>query len=66
MLSTAQKTEEGYKAVNCSFTKRIEWIALVMAVHLVGSRVLLEDKPARSVISLGWNSWRLHFFLTEE
>ena len=37
----------------CSFTERIEWIALAVAVNLVGSRVLLESRPARSVIFLG-------------
>ena len=30
-------------------TERIEWIALAVAVTLVGSRVLLESRPARSV-----------------
>ena len=31
-------------------TDRIEWIALAVAVNLAGSRVLLESRPARSVL----------------
>ena len=49
--------------MNCSFTERIEWIALAVAVNLVGSRYLSDSKPVRSVIFLGR---KLNFSLTEE
>ena len=39
--------------VYCLFTERFEWIALAVAVNLVGSRVLLESRPARSVMFWG-------------